>query len=149
MSGETRSGEAPMVEEQAVKALLSLAEAAARLKESGLLDMLSAMAEKYEELLLYTNDQRVFHALALAEAALNGLKKADPWKAKPAVEALTSCLIESMDAEALSRVQPVKGLFGLLRALSDPDVARGLGVLIYMAKRLGACLGSLSAQARR
>lgn len=127
-------------EEQTAKAIISLAEAAAKLKESGMLDMLATMAEKYEELLLYTNDQRIYHALSLAEAALNGLKKADPWKAKPAVEALTGCLAEALDANALANAPPVKGVFSLMRALGDPDVAKGLGALLYLAKRLGACL---------
>jgi uncharacterized protein YjgD (DUF1641 family) len=128
------------VEQQAAQAIITLAEAAAKLKESGLLDLLATMAEKYEELLLYTNDQRVFHALALGEAALNGLKQADPWRAKPTVEALTGCIINALDAEALAKAPPVKGVLGLMRALGDPDVAKGLGAMIYLAKRLGACL---------
>ena len=132
------------MEEQTAKAIISLAEAAAKLKESGMLDMLATMAEKYEELLLYTNDQRVFHALALAEAALNGLHRADPWKAKPAVEQLTGCVAEALDAEALAKAPPVKGVFSLLKALSDPDVAKGLGALLYLAKKLGACLNKAS-----
>ena len=134
------------MEEKTVEAIISLAEAAAKLKESGLLDMLTTMAEKYEELLLYTNDQRVFHALALGEAALNGLKQADPWKAKPAVEALTGCLVNALDAQALAKAPPVKGVFSLLKALSDPDVAKGLGAMIYLAKQLGACLNKQAQQ---
>lgn len=132
-------------ERSAAEAIISLAEAAAKLKESGLLDMLTTMAEKYEELLLYTNEQRVYHALALAEAVLNGVGRADPWKAKPALEALTSCTLEALDPQLLKTAPPVKGVLSLLKALSDPDIAKGLGALFAVAKKLGSCLRALEA----
>ena len=133
-------------EKGAAEAIISLAEAAAKLKESGLLDMLTTMAERYEELLLYTNEHRVYHALALAEAFLNGVGKADPWKAKPAVEMLTSCTLEALDPQLLRSAPPIRGVFSLLKALSDPDIAKGLGALFAVAKRLGSCLRAMEEQ---
>lgn len=131
------------LDEKSMEALLTLAKTAAKLKESGLLDMLATIAEKYEEMLLYTSsDQRVYHALAILEAALTGLKNADPWKAKPAVEKLTACLVNALTPENIEKAQPVQGVFSLMKALKDPDVAKGLGILIAMAKALGRCAKS-------
>ncbi len=136
-----------VLDQKTAEALLDLLKALAKLKESGFLDMLTTIAEKYEEALLYTSsDQRVYHALAMVEAALNGLKQADPWKYKPAVEAMTGCLVSALDPEEMRKAKPVKGVFSLMKALSDPNVARGLGLLIYLAGRLGACMAQQGQQ---
>ncbi len=133
------------LDERSLEAIIALAKAAAKLKESGMLDMLVTIAEKYEELLTLTaSDQRVYHALALLEAMLTGLKNADPWKAKPAVETLTSCLVNALDPEEMKKAEPVKGLMSLLKALRDPYVAKGLGVLIALARSLGRCVSGES-----
>lgn len=121
------------------KALEDLARIAYRLKESGLLDMLVVLAEKYEEILQGLTDQRTLHALALVQAFLDGVREADPWKYKPAIQLMTHCVFESMDPGRLSNAKPV-GLMGLLSALRDPDVSFGLGLLIAMAKSLGGCM---------
>ncbi len=124
------------------EALATLVRVAVKLKESGILDMLETIAEKYEELLLYTSsDRRVYHTLAAVEAALNGMKEADPWKYKPALERTTACVFKALDAEEMKKVQPVKGIRGLLKALNDPRVAKGLGLLLYLAAKLGECIG--------
>jgi uncharacterized protein YjgD (DUF1641 family) len=140
MADEKKVKPLEMVDEKSVEALLSLAEAAAKLKESGLLDLLVTMAEKYEELLLYTSsDQRVYHALSLLEAALTGLKNVDPWKAKPAIEMVTSCFMNALSPETIEKAEPVKGIMSLMRALKDPYVAKGLGILLSLAAALGKC----------
>ncbi len=129
-----------LLDEKTMEALISFAKMAAKLKESGMLDMLETMAERYEELLLYTSsDRRVYHGLALLEAALNGLKEADPWKYKPAVEMMTGCLVKALDPEEMKKAKPVKGLMGMLKALSNPKVAKGLGILLHLAEKLGEC----------
>ncbi len=131
------------LDEKSMEALITLAETAAKLKESGILDMLETIAEKYEELLLYTSsDHRVYHALAALEAVLTGLKKSDPWRYKPALEKMTECLVNAFDPETLQEARPVQGVFSLMKALRDPDVAKGLGVLIAIAKSLGRCVSS-------
>ncbi len=137
MTGERGRIEQEALEEEALATLMKIA---VKLKESGLLDMLETIAEKYEELLLYTSsDRRVYHALAAVEATLNGMKEADPWKYKPAIEKLTACLFKALDAEELAKAEPVKGIRSLLRALSDPRVAKGLGLLLHIAAKLGEC----------
>ncbi len=46
-------------------------------------------------------------------------------------------------AEAASRANAGKpaGIYGILEALQDPDVQRGIGYLLSFVKSLGACLG--------
>jgi len=48
------------------------------------------------------------------------------------VDCLTYALAATEDAKQV-------GLFGLLSALRDPDVQRGLGFLIAVLKKLGSC----------
>ena len=57
---QERVKEEVLLDEKTAEALTSLMKVAAKLKESGLLDLLETMAEKYEELLLYTgSDQSI------------------------------------------------------------------------------------------
>lgn len=56
-----------------------------------------------------------------------------------ATEVLTqlgAALVEAKDATAQSQEGP-KGFFGILKAAKDPDVARGLGFMILVAKSFG------------
>lgn len=122
------------------EAITDLARIAYRLKESGLLDMLVALADQYEELLQGLGaDQRVYHTIAAAQAVLDGMRNADPWKYKPAIQLMTHCAMQGMDPEELSKAKPV-GLLGLLGALRDPDISFGLGVLLAMAKKVARCM---------
>jgi len=124
------------------KAIENLAFIAYKLKESGLLDMLAVLAEKYEELLQSIgSDQRVFHAMAAMQAVLDGMRNADPWKYKPALQLMTHCVFQGMDPEKLAGAKPV-GLLGLMSALRDPDISFGLGVMLAMAKNVGKCMRS-------
>lgn len=52
------------------------------------------------------------------------------------LELMGEALVEAKEADAKSPSAPT-GVFGLLRVLKDPDVARGLGLLIQVAKALG------------
>ncbi len=128
--------ESPEIDE----AIIDLARIAYRMKESGLLDMLVALADQYEELLQALGaDQRVYHAMAAMQAFLDGMRDADPWKYKPAIQLMTQCVFQGMDPEELSKAKPV-GLLGLMGALRDPDISFGLGVMLAMAKRVGRCM---------
>ncbi len=131
-----------LVEEvkSAEKALEDLLKMLARLKESGVLDMLENIAKQYEELLeAFSSDQRIYHALAALQAMLEGLRSADPWKLKPSVRMATECLVSALDPEKLTLVKPI-GILGLLKALRDPDVGYGLALLLAAAKSIGACM---------
>ena len=122
------------------KALEELVELLEKLKESGLLDTLKAMLERYEDLMtLLAEDRRMFHAMAVAEGALNGLEEADPAKLKWATMGLVKCMAKGMEELYEGKVEKV-GLVGLLKALREPEVMVGLGALLTMARALGRCM---------
>ncbi|MGC9169340.1 MAG: DUF1641 domain-containing protein [Thermoproteus sp.] len=50
-----------------------------------------------------------------------------------------ACISKAMSGAGASR--PI-GIYGLLQALQDPDVQRGLGYIVSMVKMLGSCLAS-------
>ena len=125
--------------EVSTKALEELIELLAKLKESGLLDMLKAMLERYEDLMTYmAQDRRMFKAMTMVEGALNGLEDADAAKLKYASMGLSQCSTKALEDIMEKGVEPV-GLLGLLKALKDPDVAYGMGLMIAMAKSIGRC----------
>ena len=125
--------------EEAGKALEEFLDIMAKLKESGLLDMMKAMVERYEDLMTYmAQDRRLFKAMVLFEGAMNGLEDADAAKLKYASMGLTQCSTKALEEVMDKGVEPV-GLMGLLKALRDPDVMYGLGLLLAMAKSVGKC----------
>jgi uncharacterized protein YjgD (DUF1641 family) len=125
-------------EEEGSEALAALVEAAAKLRETGLLDLLVVLADHYEELLSTASGEEAGALAALGEAVARGAARGGALKASPTVERATACLVEALAPEEVEKAQPL-GVTGLLRALSDPQVARGLGILVHLARRLGAC----------
>jgi len=132
--------EAEKIEELA-KAIERLADAIAKLQETGLLGIAVALAEKGEEVLeLGANDRRMHHAMAAADAALNALEDVDPIVFKENVEAMSECTMKALNSpDFLKHAKPV-GLLGLLKVMKDPDITAGLGVMLYLAKVMGSCL---------
>ncbi|MCE4602024.1 MAG: DUF1641 domain-containing protein [Desulfurococcales archaeon] len=131
--------------EYEAQALKDLIEVAVALKKSGMLDLLKALSERSEELMtLMADDITLYRALGLMDAAGSGLDKVDPddiIDSKQTIEDLTRCTIRSMAEVSRKGVKPV-GLTGMLGALRDKDVQVGLGLLIQLAKGLGACYSS-------
>ncbi|UXD21972.1 hypothetical protein IPA_00345 [Ignicoccus pacificus DSM 13166] len=127
--------------EEATKALERLLEALAKLKETGTLDMLVALAEMSEEILeLGLNDRRLHHAMAAGEGALNSLEDVDPINLKANIEVLSGCTMKALEnPELLKNIKPM-GLFSLLSVAKDPDVGTGLAVMIALAKMVGKCI---------
>lgn len=85
---------------------------------------------------------RLAAAAANAAPALERLLNSpltDPRTADTLAE-LSGALVEGREAAAAERGKP-KGLFALMRATKDPDVARGLGFMIQIAKSVGHTLG--------
>ncbi len=122
------------------KSIEELVELLLKLKESGLLDTLKAMLERYEDLMtLLAQDTRMFHAMAVMEGALNGLEEADPGKLKWATMGMVNCLTKGMEEVYDGKVEKV-GLVGLLKALREPEVMYGLGMLLTMARAMGKCM---------
>jgi uncharacterized protein YjgD (DUF1641 family) len=129
-----------------IAAIETLIDIAVKLKESGLLDILKLAAERSEELIAYvSNDTGLMRSLAVADAAMNGLRNLDPGelsRLKKSVEESTECLLEALSKTSFKSVEP-KGTLSLLGALRDENVRRGLTILVELARNLGAsCTGS-------
>lgn len=133
-------------ERLASEAFVALAELAARLKETGLLDLLVVLAENYDEALGMVTGEEAGAGLALAAAALRGAARGGGAAAARGVEEAVSCLVEALGRSPVAGAEPV-GLTGLIRALADPRVARGLGVLLSLAAAIGECVERRSAGA--
>lgn len=104
--------------EAEARALEHLVEVAVRLEESGVLDLLEALA-----------DRRV------VESASRLLLTTGTLRALDNLEALADAL--GRVAEALGEPPEPLGVKGLLDALRDPRVQRGLGVLVNVLRALG------------
>jgi uncharacterized protein YjgD (DUF1641 family) len=127
-------------EAQASQALEALAELAAKLKETGLLDLLVVLAEGYDEALNVTANGPLSSLAVLGLAAARGAGEAGAPEAAETVEKLARCTTEALKPENLAKARPVKGIIGLVRELSDPRVAAGLGLLLHLARSLGECM---------
>ncbi|MGC9112001.1 DUF1641 domain-containing protein, partial [Acidilobus sp.] len=115
------------------------------LKRSGLLGMISYLADKAEDSFLSAaTDPALMRLMALLASVSYGITKVDATdlaNAQNALTDLTSCTIESLAKLDLSHPRKV-GLLGLMSSLSDPDISQGLGILLDIAKQLGACARS-------
>jgi uncharacterized protein YjgD (DUF1641 family) len=131
---------AQLREAQASQALEALAELAAKLKETGLLDLLVVLAENYDEPLGMASNGPLSSLAVLGLAAAQGAHEGGAAEAAETVERLARCTTEALKPENLAQARPVKGVVSLLRELSDPYVARGLGLLLHLARSLGRCL---------
>lgn len=136
----------PEIQAQTIGQLLN---SIAALKKSGLLGLLNYLAEKSDDTFLTVADDPVIMRLAGLLATLGrGIEKVDGTqyaKAKMAMEDLTNCAFNALGNIDVSKERKL-GLMGLMRALGDPDVAQGLGILIDIAKGLGACARSKKSQ---
>ncbi len=136
----------PEVQAQTLGELLN---SVAALKRSGLLGLLNYLAEKSDDTFLTVADDPVLMRLAGLLATLGrGIEKVDGTqyaKAKMAVEDLTNCAFNALGNVDVSKPRKL-GLLGLTRALGDPDVSQGLGILLDIAKGLGACARSKKSQ---
>ncbi len=139
MAAEEVSGVEEAVE---VDALKELAEVAVQLKKAGIIDALKELLTDYEgKMATISNDIALFRLIALANTILDSLRRLEPsdvQRIKRNSETILYCLIQGLEASDPSNVKPV-GLTGLLSALRDEDVQRGLGLLVGLAKHLGAC----------
>ena len=133
-----------------VEALQELMEVAVAMKKSGLLGMMKELlADTEAGFHAILSDPVLIRYLALIGAALEAGRRLDPAKipqAKKTVEDATYCALEGLASIDPAKVEG-KGLFGLLGALRDPQVQKGLGLLIALAKAMGACLEKQAAKA--
>lgn len=129
--------------EKELESIKTLARVAVSLKEAGILDLLAELAERSEEILTsMAGDRSLYRTLGVADALQTGVNKVgddDFIDAKAALEELARCGLKGL-AYAYREAKPV-GLLSLLGAIRDPDVQKGLGILIAIAKGLGAACG--------
>jgi len=132
-----------------VEALRELVELAVELKKSGILGMLkSAVSDSEEAFHALTSDPSLFRLAALAGALLEAGRRIDGSQVagiKRTVETASYCLLDSLANTDPAKAEP-KGMMGAVSALRDPDVQKGLGFLLALAKNLGACLNRAGSQ---
>ncbi|MEB3806073.1 MAG: DUF1641 domain-containing protein [Desulfurococcales archaeon] len=129
-----------------VQALKDLLEVALELKKSGLLGMLKEMLSDTEGAMSGMQaDTSLMRLGVLIGAMLEAARRLDGSTIaglKMNTEDTSFCLFNSLASVTPAKAEP-KGMFGLMGALRDPDVQKGLGYLMAIAKSLGACLRSL------
>ncbi len=132
-----------------VQALKDLMEVAYALKKSGILGMLKEfLADSEATLSTFQNDPSLTRLGVLIGAILEAARRLDGAQVaqlKMNTEDTSFCLFNSL-ANTKPAEAEAKGLFGLMGALRDPDVQKGLGYLIAIAKNLGACISKLEAK---
>lgn len=148
MSAATASPEAEQRLADLMKLLLdhadelqSLAQQLIELKQSGVLDALMIVINRFEEVIHYLfQDPAIFRTLSLAlDGTLGAMAKVetqDVITAKAALQELLVRVVKNLKPELITTAKPV-GFWGLLGALSDPEVQRGLGIAIALLKALG------------
>ena len=132
----------PQVDEDAVAALEELLEVAVELKKSGVLGWLRALAEMGEKLQeLVVSEEPLFRLLGLLQALQGGVSRLEPGEyaqARRNAEETVQCLFKGL-TRASPAEAPKPGLLGLMGALRDERVRKGLGLLLSLAAGLGEC----------
>jgi len=129
------------------QALAQLLDAIVGLKRSGLLGLLSYIADRADEsFLAAATDPALMRLLAVLASLQRGITRVDAddlSRAQNNLEDLTSCAFKALGSVDLSQPRRI-GLFGLLNKLNDPDISQGLGILLDIAKGLGSCVRAKS-----
>ncbi|MCE4609565.1 MAG: DUF1641 domain-containing protein [Desulfurococcales archaeon] len=128
-----------------VAALKELMEVAVLLKKSGILGMLKNFLSDSEALMeAFQNDTSMTRLVALLGGVMEAARRVDGAQMasmKENTEETVHCAFQG-----LATTDPVKankmGMFGLLGALRDPDVQKGLGFVMMLLKNIGACLNA-------
>jgi len=123
--------------------LAKLLDAIVGLKRSGLLGLLSYLADRADEsFLAAATDPALMRLLAVLASLQRGITRVDAddlSRAQNNLEDLTSCAFKALGSVDLSQPRRI-GLFGLLNKLMDPDVQTSLWVILEVAKQLGRCV---------
>ena len=114
------------------------------LKRSGALDSLMLIINKFEEIIQYLfQEPALFRLLAVlldgSIQTMNKLDAQDVIKLKETIQSLGGCMGKNLNMETISNAKPVNGVFGLMSALNDPDIKKGLGVAMQLLKIMGSC----------
>ncbi|MCE4625916.1 MAG: DUF1641 domain-containing protein [Desulfurococcales archaeon] len=134
-----------------LEALKELLEVAVELKKSGILGMLKSFLSEGEEALAgLQRDPSLLRLGVLLGALFEAARRLEAEKTvqlKMNVEDASYCLFNTLAEVSPAKAEPKGGIFGLMGVLRDPDVQKGLGYLIAMAKSLGACMRRMEGKA--
>jgi Uncharacterized conserved protein len=123
--------------------LARLLDAIVGLKRSGLLGLLSYIADKADEsFLAAATDPALMRLLAVLASLQRGITKVeaeDLSRAQNNLEDLTSCAFTALGRTDVSEERRL-GLLGAADKLMDPDVQTSLWVILEVAKQLGRCV---------
>jgi len=123
--------------------LAKLLDAIVGLKRSGLLGLLSYIADKADEsFLAAATDPALMRLLAVLASLQRGITKVDAddlSRAQNNLEGLTSCAFKALGRTDVSEERKL-GLLGAADKLMDPDVQTSLWVILEVAKQLGRCV---------
>jgi len=114
-------------------ALEKLAETLEKLDRSGLLSLVGEVSETAVENLGQLAEPRNLRLLSHAGKAVDVLAQIDPNAAGMMIDLFIEALSETFPREKL-RNPPRVGLAGLLKALSDPEIQKALGVLLDLLR---------------
>ena len=129
-----------LYERDAIDALNTLIEVAVKLKETGLLDLLVVLADRYDELLSLLNKPSVANSVMIVDAILDGIGQADVSSARPGIERASRCIVRSFSSGELKKAPRIRGVLDLVRALKDPRIAKGLSFILGIAGVIGSCV---------
>jgi len=130
-----------------VEALKDLMEVAVELKKSGMLGMLKELLSSADEAMAGLQaDPSLLRLGVLLGALLEASRRLEGEKVeklKMNAEDASFCLLNGIASTSPAEAKKSGGLMGLMKALGDPDVQKGLGYILELAKNLGACMRSL------
>jgi len=125
------------------QALAQLLDAIVGLKRSGLLGLLSYIADRADEsFLAAATDPALMRLLAVLASLQRGITRVDAddlSRAQNNLEDLTSCAFTALGRTDVSEERRL-GLLGTADKLMDPDVQTSLWVILEVAKQLGRCV---------
>ncbi|MEB3755577.1 MAG: DUF1641 domain-containing protein [Desulfurococcales archaeon] len=128
------------LETEVIKDLVELIK---ELKKTGLLGMIKEFVKDFEAFLAnMQNDTSFTRTFMLLGAFLEATRKLDGSQMaglKLSTENATYCALDSLSKTDASKAKP-RGLWGLMSALRDPDVQKGIGYVVEIMKNLGSCM---------
>ncbi len=114
-------------------ALEKVAESLEKLYESGAIELVGTLSESLSENLGMLADPQLLRLLSHGANLLGLLSRIEPNAAGMMTDLFVESLSEVFPKEKL-RNPPKVGLAGLLRALSDPEIQKGLGVVLELLR---------------
>ncbi len=142
---EVRIMEAPEISDEDLRALFAdLIE----LEKSGTLDVAVTAVKKMDELLQYLFQEPALYRLlaVLLDGSLGAarqLSAEDVINLKTTIAQVGGCVAKSAGMDKLKNAKPL-GLGGLMKAMGDPDVQKGIGITIELLRAIGKCASSQS-----